>query len=91
MIFKWLQELEFQQRLGLERDNVKERNINLLKTTLGDAIQTARVLLKSQSESIRLTACRILLEYGFRAIELSEIADRIQKLEHILGEDYKSL
>jgi hypothetical protein len=75
----------------LERDNIKERNINLLKAALGDAVRTARMLLKSQSEGIRLTACRILLEYGFRAIELSEIADRIQKLEHILGEDYKSL
>jgi|SRR5579884_130762 transposase len=90
-IFKWLQEIEFQRRLGLERDNIKERNINLLKAALGDAVRTARMLLKSQSEGIRLTACRILLEYGFRAIELSEIADRIQKLEHILGEDYKSL
>jgi len=89
-VFKWLQELEFRQRLDQERDHIKGRNINLIKATLGDAIKTARMLLKSQSESVRLAACRILLEYGLKAIELSEIVDRVQKLEHTLGEDYKS-
>jgi transposase-like protein len=90
-LFKWLQELEFRQRLEQEKNNVRDRDINLLKATLGDAINAARVLLGSQSERVRLTACQILLEYGFKAIELSEIVERIQKLEHMFGEDYRSL
>ena len=89
-VFKWLQELEFRQRLDQGRDDIRGRNINLIKTTLGDAVKTARMLLKSQSESVRLAACRILLEYGLKVIELSEITDRIGKLEHMLGEDHKS-
>jgi hypothetical protein len=44
-IFKWLQELEFRQKLEQKRGNVKEKDINLLKATLGDAIKTARILL----------------------------------------------
>ena len=90
-LFKWLQELEFQQRLEQEKNNIRDKDINLLKSTLGDAIKTVRVLLRSQSESVRLEASRTLLEYGFKAIELSEIVERIQELEHMFGEDYKSL
>ena len=90
-LFKWLQELEFQQRLEQEKNNIRDKDINLLKSTVGDAIKTLRMLLRFQSENIRLEASRTLLEYGFKAIELSEIVERIQKLEHMFGEDYKSL
>jgi HEAT repeat protein len=46
-----------------------------------DAATTLRKLLKAKSESVRLSACRALLELGVKLRESVELEERIAELE----------
>jgi hypothetical protein len=72
---------EFRRRITELRTEMVSRALGTMADGMSEAAQTLRSLLKAQSESVRLGACRALLELGVNLREVVELEERFAALE----------
>jgi hypothetical protein len=80
----------FRQRVDTARDEMVSRAVARLSATSTLAADTLRELLKARSETVRLGACRAILEVGAKLRETEELAQRIAALEERLGDQQET-
>jgi HEAT repeat protein len=72
---------EFRQRLAQLRAAMVSRAVGKLADGMVEAADVLRQLLQAESESVRLSAARTLLDVGNRLRESMELEERIRALE----------
>ena len=70
---------EFRQRTAELRGQMLQRALGKMADGMADAADTLRGLLASESESVRLGACRAMLELGVKLRESVELEGRFGK------------
>jgi len=71
----------FRRRVTELRTEMTSRALGIITDGMTDAAFTLRKLLKAKSESVRLSACRALLELGVKLRESVELEERFAELE----------
>lgn len=72
---------DFRQRVAALRSEMIGRAMGSMADAMSDAAAGLRGLLAAESESVRLGACRAILELGVRLREAVELETRIVALE----------
>jgi hypothetical protein len=72
---------DFQKRVSEARTQMVQRAVGMLSEASTEAVTTLRGLLDAESESVRLGACRAIVELGTRLRESEELERRIACLE----------
>ncbi len=80
-LWRWLQLPDFQTRYRAARRQVVETAIGRLQQATGAAVDTLQKLLKRSPPSVRLGAAKAILDQSVRAIELLDLAARVEVLE----------
>jgi hypothetical protein len=80
---RWYSESRFRERLLQEQNAVIEHNLMRLKTTTGTALDVLSAIMVNAGapSGSRVLAAKTLLDNAFKAIEVSDIMERLAKLE----------
>ena len=82
--WRWLREPAIVARLRAARKDAVEQAKALLQTALVEAVEQLRSLLRSaENEAVQASVAKTLLEFGFKAVEIGDIQERLDKLEQI--------
>ena len=84
-LYAWLKDGPFKAELKRQRDEVIQEALNCLKGGLARAVDELLTLLASQNPNLRYRACRDVIEYALKSIELEEIDERLSKVEAALA------
>lgn len=84
--YKWLKDKNFRAELKRQRDEVVEQALETLKFSLTKAVEQLVELMDSKKEMIRRWASKDIIEYSFKAMELSDFEERLEKVERIILE-----
>jgi hypothetical protein len=87
-LWRWLHLPDFQQRYRAARRHLVESSIGRLQQACGDAVETLASISKNTGEpaSARVAAARTIIEQSLRAVELEDLAERVERLETLLEE-----
>jgi hypothetical protein len=80
-IYRRLRDTEFRRRVAESRAEFASRALGNLAAAATAAVRTLRQLLKADSEAVRLSAARSILELGAKLRESVELEQRIAALE----------
>jgi len=84
--YSYLRQDHFKTELNRQLNELTDGAFTRLKTASGEAVETLRTLLKSESENVRLRAAQAIVDYVIKARELNEIETRLDAIEaHIDG------
>lgn len=84
-IFRWLENQDFRHRVHEVRTQLFHRAVGQMSRISSKAVSVLNRLLDSESERIRLTSARVILEVGIKARENLELAQRLDELEKCLN------
>jgi hypothetical protein len=84
-LYRLLQLPEFKAQYRAARRELVEQTITQLQRDGADAAIALRQIVKDRKTpaSVRVSAARVILEQGIKAIELVDLSERIDKLEAI--------
>jgi hypothetical protein len=80
-IYRRLEDPRFRRRVDDARAELVNRAVGSLADASAAAVATLRALLSADSESVRLGACRAILDLGLKLREAEELERRIAALE----------
>ncbi len=80
-LYSWLADATFQQHYQQARREAVLHATAQVQALCGDAIDTLQRLLMSSSPSVALGAAKTVLDLSVKAIELDDLAQRIERLE----------
>lgn len=85
-LFRWLQVPAFRATYREARRRVVEQAIARLQRASSEAVEVLRAIMTDPEKpsSARVTAARTVLDYALRAVELDNLAARIEALEGAL-------
>ena len=86
--FRWLADPTFKARIQVLRGEMVAQALGRLADGMNEAADGLRALCKAESESVRLGACRTMLELSLKLRECLETEDRLAALEARLSEVY---
>ncbi len=89
--WRWLQTDVFQSRYKAARRELVEVAMSQLQADCGAAARVLREIAEDASvlASSRVAAAKTILELSIRAVELSDLAERVARLEELLAEQEK--
>jgi hypothetical protein len=84
---RWLKEPYFQASYSQAKRQLLEGTINRLRSIGDDAVDGLSDVVKDKSSpaGARVSAGRAILEVMFRAVEMQDLAERLDKLEEAMG------
>ncbi len=87
-LWRWLQQPDFQECYRQAKRQVVEQAITKLQQVTGEAVSTLREIMLDHEApaSSRVTAAKAILETSIKAVELEDLAGRLDKLEQIIKE-----
>ena len=80
-IYRRLEDPDFRRRVDQARSELVTQAVGRLADASAAAVTTLRALLGADSESVRLGACRAILDLGLKLRESEELERRIAALE----------
>ncbi len=78
---RWLREPDFATAYRAARRQALEPVVGRLQQAATAAVETLERNLAAPAESVQVRAAQILLEQAFRAVELMDLAERVEALE----------
>jgi len=81
-VYRRLEDVKFRHRIDLARAELVSQAVGRLTDASTAAVATLRALLEADSESVRLGACRAILDLGLKLRESEEFERRISLLEN---------
>lgn len=92
-LYIWLKDEAFKTELKRQRDEVVRDALDRLKSAMSKAVDGLIGLVESSRPNLRRWACKDIIDYTLRSIELEDIEERLDKVEHVvLGrKTYKNL
>jgi hypothetical protein len=86
-IWRWQQQPEFRSRLRDARRAVVEGAIGHLQQAATEAVDTLRRNLTCGTPSVEVRAATAILDQAVKAIELFDLAERVDQFEARLGDE----
>jgi hypothetical protein len=83
-VYGWLKEDVFRQELKRQRDELIERALDSLKSSMAKATETLVKHLDSEQENISIRAAQFILEFAQKSLEHENLEKRINALEEKL-------
>lgn len=83
-LWRWLQERKFQRAYRMARRRVVEHSISELQAATSEAVATLKRNLKCGNQSVEVRAAQIILDQSVKAVELVDLAERVEELEQLL-------
>ncbi len=82
-LWRWLQDPEFQEKYRTARRQAVSQSITQLQKISSEAVQTLRDVMndKETPPASRVTAAKAVLEMSIKAVEVEDLAVRIEALE----------
>lgn len=80
----YLADREFAEEYEARRKALVKGATEQLKKALASAVETVHEIMTAGSNSEKLTACRMIFEYGLKYTELYDIAERLDAVEEAL-------
>ncbi|MCC7421731.1 MAG: hypothetical protein IT428_15730 [Planctomycetaceae bacterium] len=80
-VYRRLSDPAFQTRLAEAKKTIVARALEKLSESSVAAVETLVVLLKSDADTVRLSAAKAILETGLRMKQMVELEDRLRRLE----------
>ena len=82
-LWRWLQDPEFQDKYRTARRQAVSQSITQLQKISSEAVQTLREVMnnKETPPASRVTAAKAVLEMAIKAVEVEDLAVRIEALE----------
>jgi hypothetical protein len=82
---RWMKNKTFLARYRYEQDALLTSTVDLLRAESASAVATlASIASNSNTASgagVRVSACKALLDFGFKGVELHALAERVSQLE----------
>jgi len=87
---RWLAQIELKRAYREARAQIVENSLALLQRSTNAAVHTLLTLQRDgESEAVRLRAAQLTLDYSTKAVELADLAARVEALEQLLQEQAK--
>lgn len=83
-LWRWLQEPEFQRAYRAARRQIVEHSISELQAATSEAVATLKRNLNCGNQSVEVRAAQIILDQSVNAVELVDLAERVEELEQLL-------
>lgn len=86
-LWRWLQDKGFHRRyMDLRRECVSQ-SIARLQQASKEAVNTLRSIAKDKKEpaSARVSAAKAIIEYSLKAVEIEDLAQRVEELESVMA------
>lgn len=82
-LWRWLQDPEFQEKYRTARRQAVSQSITQLQKISSEAVETLREVMNSKETppASRVTAAKAVLEMAIKAVEVEDLAVRIEALE----------
>lgn len=89
-LWRWIKDQEFQQAYREAKRRVVDQAISRLQQVCGEAVETLREIMTDPEKptSSRVTAARAILEMAVKAVEIDDLASRVEKLERTIESNY---
>jgi len=79
--YSYLRQDHFKTELNRQLNELTDGAFTRLKTASGEAVETLRTLLNSESENVRLRAAQAIVDYVIKAREIEDIEKRLDAIE----------
>lgn len=83
-LWRWLQEPEFQRAYRAARRQIVEHSVCELQAATSEAVATLKRNLNCGNQSVEVRAAQIILDQSVKAVELVDLAERVEELEQLL-------
>ena len=92
-LWRWLQEEEFCQSYREAKRRVVDQAVSRLQQLTGQAVNTLGRVMASPlgRASTQVTAARVVLDMALKAVEMEDLAVRIERLEHLVEREKDTL
>lgn len=82
---RWMRTRKFLARYRREQDALLSSTVDLLRAESASAVATLASIAQNANTApgagVRVAACRALLDFGFKGIEIHALAERVSELE----------
>jgi hypothetical protein len=82
---RWMRNRKFVARYRREQDALLSSTVDLLRAESASAVATLAAIAKDANTlpgaGVRVQACKALLDFGFKGIEIHALAERVSDLE----------
>jgi hypothetical protein len=82
---RWMRNREFLARYRQEQDALLSSTVDLLRAESTSAVVTLAAIAKDSNTTpgagVRVQACKALLDFGFKGIEIHALTERVSELE----------
>jgi hypothetical protein len=82
-LLRWLQDHEFQVEYHGARRAVVDAAVGQLQSVAGEAVEALRRGLVCGKTSLEIQAAQATLNFAFRGIEISDLAERLERLKRL--------
>ena len=82
---RWMKEPAFKTAYTAARREMHDEARGDLRNGVRYAVTSLLGLLASKNETVRLQACRTVLELAQRSVEVDELGARLERIEHALN------
>ena len=83
-LYAWLKEDHFKKELEFQRNELIQDSLSKLKCAINKATDGLIELLGSEREDIKRLACKDVLDFALKSIELEDYEKRISKIEEFV-------
>jgi len=87
-LWRWLQRPDFQEKYREARRKTVSQVTARLSQICGEAVEVLRGIMNDRNApaSNRVTASKIILETAIKAVEMEDLAGRIESLESVVSD-----
>ena len=78
---RWLRDPDFKQEYRATRRSLVDSAIASLQRASGEAVAALQRGLKCGNNAVEIRAAQMILEQGFRGLEVLDLADRVEEIE----------
>ncbi len=83
-LYAWLKDDAFNAELNRQRDEVVQVGLTKLKNSVSKAIEGLITFVDSNHPYLKLRACKDIIDYTLKTIEIENIEKRLEKIEQQL-------
>jgi hypothetical protein len=86
-LWRWLQEKEFHNAYRAARRECVSQSIARLQQVSTEAVSTLREVMRDKTAkgSERVSAAKAIIEYSIKAVEIEDLAQRVEELESVMA------
>jgi hypothetical protein len=81
---RWMKDATVLERVREARQQAWGHTMAMLQAAGPEAVATLRLLLSAETESVRATAAKALLDMAMRGAEIADIEERLVRLEQLV-------